>query len=236
VTAVDVHYSVLPGAGSAGLPWEEAAAALGASMLPVPDEPDVSSMAAAVAPAIAGVARPRVLIGTSLGAMVALEVARTVEVDALVLVAAGWGITVAESVLEWVASDPPDLLEKMSRIGLADRDDRELAAIRLADFAARGQPVLLRHLRALAAYRPEPLENPPPTVVLWGEHDHGVPLADHAQLALRCDGILVPIASAGHAPFLEQPGATVAWIRATTGTAALAAWPRPAIRPAGSGG
>jgi pimeloyl-ACP methyl ester carboxylesterase len=235
VTAAEVHYVLLPGAGSAGLPWEEAAAALDATVLPVPDEPDVPAMAAAVAPAIAGVARPRVLIGTSLGAMVALEVARTVEVDALVLVAAGWGITVAESVLEWVASDPPDLLEKMSRIGLADRDDRELAAIRLADFAARGQQVLLRHLRALAAYRPEPLEQPPPTVVLWGEHDSGVPLADHAQLALRCEGILVPIAGAGHAPFLEQPDATVAWIRATTGTAALAAWPRPAIRPARSG-
>jgi pimeloyl-ACP methyl ester carboxylesterase len=138
-------------------------------------------------------------------------------------------------VLDWVASDPPDLLEKMARIGLADRSDRELAAIRLADFAARGQPVLLRHLRALAAYRPDPLEDPPPTVVLWGEHDHGVPLADHAQLALRCEGILVPIGGAGHAPFLERPDETVAWIRATTGTAPLAAWPRAAVRRAAPG-
>jgi pimeloyl-ACP methyl ester carboxylesterase len=231
----DVHYLVLPGAGSAGLPWEAAASQLDARVLPVPDEPDVPAMAAAVAPAVADLARPRVVIGTSLGAMVALEVTRRIEVDALVLVAAGWGITVGESVLDWVASDPPDLLEKMATIGLADRSDRELAAIRLADFAARGQPVLLRHLRALAAYRPDPLEEPPPTVVLWGEHDHGVPLADHAQLALRCDGILVPIGGAGHAPFLERPDETVAWIRATTGTAALAAWPRAAVRRAAPG-
>jgi pimeloyl-ACP methyl ester carboxylesterase len=166
-----------------------------------------------------------VVIGASLGAMVALELARGVELDALVLVAAGFGIAVADSVLEWVASDPPDLLEKMARIGLADRGDTELAAIRLADFESRGQPVLLNHLRALAAYRPEPLKHPPPTVVIWGELDHGVPLADHAELALRCGGALVPIAGAGHAPFLERPDETVAWIRA-----AVRAQPRPVTR------
>jgi pimeloyl-ACP methyl ester carboxylesterase len=220
--ASDVRYLVLPGAGSAGLPWEAAAAQLDAIVLPVPDEPDVPAMAAAVGPAIGDLARPRVVIGTSLGAMVALEVARSIELDALVLVAAGFGITVGESVLDWVASDPPDLLEKMATIGLADRSDRELAAIRFADFAARGQPVLLRHLRALAAYRPEPLADPPPTMVIWGEHDRGVPLADHAELAVRCDGVLVPIAGAGHAPFLERPDETVRWIRDIAGRAAAA--------------
>jgi pimeloyl-ACP methyl ester carboxylesterase len=234
VTGGDVRYVILAGAGSAGLPWEAAAAQLDATVLPLPDAHDVAAMAEAVRPAVAELARPRVVIGTSLGAMVALEVARRTDVDALVLVAAGWGITVAESVLEWVAGDPPDLLQKMARIGLADRDDEQLVAIRLADFSARGQPVLLGHLRALAAYRPEPLDDPPPTVVLWGEHDRGVPLADHAELALRCEGILVPIAGAGHAPFLERPDATVAWIRATTARAALAAWPR-ALRRAAPG-
>jgi pimeloyl-ACP methyl ester carboxylesterase len=217
VTAEGVHYVVLPGAGSAGLPWAAVAERLGAHLLPVPDEPDVAAMAAEVESAIAALPRPRVVIGASLGAMVALEVARRIELDALVLVAAGFGIAVGEPVLEWVASDPPDLLEKMARIGLADRSDRELAAIRLEDFATRGQPVLLNHLRALAAYRPEPLEDPPPTVVIWGELDHGVPLADHAELALRCGGVLVPIAGAGHAPFLERPEETVAWIRAALG-------------------
>jgi pimeloyl-ACP methyl ester carboxylesterase len=218
-----VHYVVLPGAGSAGLVWEEAAGRLGAEVLPVPDEPDVVAMATAVEDVVARAARPRVVVGTSLGAMVALEVARRIEVDALALIAAGFGIAVGDSVLDWVGSNPPGLMEKMARIGLADRSDGELAAVRLADFTTRGQPVLLRHLRALAAYRPEPLENPPATVVLWGELDHGVPLADHAELALRCNGVLVPIAGAGHAPFLERPAQTVAWIRATAGRAALAA-------------
>jgi pimeloyl-ACP methyl ester carboxylesterase len=214
VTADGVHYLVLPGAGSAGLPWQAAAGQLDASVLPVPDAPDVAAMAAAVGPAVAALPRPRVVVGASLGAMVALEVARTTEVDALVLVAAGFGIAVGDSVLEWVASDPPDLLDKMARIGLAERSDNALAGIRLEDFASRGQPVLLNHLRALAAYRPEPLEHPPPTIVIWGEHDHSVPLADHVELALRCGGVLVPIAGAGHAPFLERPDETAAWIRA----------------------
>jgi pimeloyl-ACP methyl ester carboxylesterase len=223
---VSVHYLVIPGAGSSGLAWEEAAELLGAPIVPVPDAPDVAAMAAEVEPEVAAIPRPRVLIGTSLGAMVALEVARRVELDALVLVAAGFGVTVADSVLDWVAANPPDLLEKMSRSGLADRGDERVIAVRLTDFQRRGQPVLLNHLTALGAYRPEPLEHPPPTVVIWGEHDHAVPLADHAELAMRCGGVLVPIAGAGHAPFLEQPERVVAAIREIAGRAALETAPR----------
>jgi pimeloyl-ACP methyl ester carboxylesterase len=223
---VSVNYVVIPGAGSAGLAWEAAAEMLGAPIVPVPDAPDVAAMAAAVEPAVAAIPRPRVLIGTSLGAMVALEVARRVEVDALVLVAAGFGITVADSVLEWVAGNPPDLLDKMSRSGLADRGDEHVIAIRLEDFRRRGQPVLLRHLTALGAYRPEPLEDPPPTMVIWGEHDRAVPRADHEELAARCSGVLVPIADAGHAPFLEQPERVVAAIQQLAERAALETAPR----------
>ena len=204
---------VIPGAGSAGLAWQDAAALLGARIVPVPDAPDVAAMAALVEPEVSAAARPRVLIGTSLGAMVALELARRVELDALVLVAAGFGIAVADSVLEWVAANPPDLLEKMSRSGLADREDERVIAIRLEDFRRRGQPVLARHLAALGAYRPEPLDDPPPTLVIWGEHDRAVPRADHEELARRCGGELVTIAGAGHAPFLEQPEHVVAAIR-----------------------
>jgi pimeloyl-ACP methyl ester carboxylesterase len=219
-----VHYLVLPGAGSAGLSWAQAASELHAAVLPVPDEPDVAAMALTVGATVTTLPRPRVLIGASLGAMVALEVARGLEVDALVLIAAGFGIAVEDAVIEWVASNPPDLLEKMARIGLADRHNRAQVATRLTDFSTRGQSVLLNHLRALATYHPEPLGHPPPTVVLWGEHDRGVPLADHAELALRCGGVLVPISGAGHAPFLERAAETVRWIRATAGRAALAAW------------
>jgi pimeloyl-ACP methyl ester carboxylesterase len=208
------HYAVLPGAGSAGLAWRTVAELLGANVLPLGDELDVDALADGLRAAIASIERPRVIVGASLGAMVALEVARGTPVDGLVLIAAGFGITVSDSLLQWVASSPPDLLEKLARIGLADPGNERHVAIREADFAARGGArALLGHLRALAGYRPEPLADPPAAIVLWGEHDRGIPLRDHAELASRLGGLLVPIASAGHAPFLEQPEQTVRWIK-----------------------
>jgi pimeloyl-ACP methyl ester carboxylesterase len=198
---------------------------LDAPLVTMPDLTDVREMAAAVRETVAAVERPRVVVGASLGAMVALECARLGEADGLVLISAGFGIEVADDVLEWVASNPPDLLAKNARIGLADRDNDELAAIREEDFAARGPAVLLHHLQALATYRPEPLPAPPPTIVLWGERDRGVPLAGHAELAMRCAGVLVPIAGAGHAPFLEQPAETVRWARWLGGHVAAGTFP-----------
>ena len=93
-------------------------------------------------------------------------------------------------------------------------------------YAPPGPTSLVRHLTALGAHRPEPLEDPPPTVVIWGTHDRAVPLADHAELAVRCGGVLVPIADAGHAPFLEQPERVATAIRRFAGRAALEAAPR----------
>jgi pimeloyl-ACP methyl ester carboxylesterase len=205
---------VVPGAGSAGKAWEQVVRELDALLLPVGDLRDIPSMAESLVPAIDSLPRPRVILGSSLGAMIAVEIARRTDLHALVLIAAGFGITVGDRLLDWVASNPPDLLEKMARAGLADPDDERLVAIRRRDFAARGQPVLLAHLRALAAYRPEPLPEPPPTLVLWGERDRGVPVEDHAALALAMGGMLVPIARAGHAVFLERPIETVRWARA----------------------
>jgi len=206
-----VSYAVLPGAGSAGEAWEELVNELDARLLPVGDLPSVLSMAEALLPAIDSMSRPRVIVGASLGAMVAIELARRTPVDALVLAAAGFGITVGDRLLDWVSSNPPDLLEKMAHAGLADPGDPRLVEIRHRDFLARGQPTLLNHLRALAVYRPQPLREPPPTLVLWGEHDRSVPLDDHAKLAVAMRGVLVPIAGAGHAPFLERAPEVARW-------------------------
>ena len=79
-------YAIICGSGSAGLAWAPVATELGALVLPAPDVHDVPAMAAALAPAIAALARPRVLIGTSLGALLALELAGDTPVDALILV------------------------------------------------------------------------------------------------------------------------------------------------------
>ena len=207
------HFCVLPGAGGSGLSWAHVLESLGATLLEVPDERDVPAMAAAIAESVQELPRPLVLVGASLGAMVALELARTVPVDALVLIAAGFGIEVSDSLLEWVAADSPDLLRKVAKASIVDREDQEMIGLVTRDFAARGQPVLLRHLTALGAYRPQALEAPPPTLVIWGEGDRSVPLADHVELALRCRGALAPIRDAGHMPFLERPAETLAWIR-----------------------
>ncbi len=222
------HYAVLPGAGSTGRPWRAVVDQLDALILPVPDEPDVPAMANALVHRCAEVPRPRVLVGASLGAMVALEIARELPVDALVMVAAGFGVTVSDSVLDWVESNPPGLLEKMARAGVGDPDNPDVVAERVADFQARGQAVLLRHLRALKAYVPQATPEPPPTVVVWGCLDRSVPLADHVELALRCRGMLAPISGAGHAPFLERPDETVSWLRFAALHARAAATTEPA--------
>lgn len=209
-----VHYVMLPGAGSAGLAWERVARELDALVLPLGDEPDVASMATALLARVEDLAQPRVLVGASLGAMVAIEVARRTRVDAMVLMAAGFGVHVSESALQWVQSNPPGLMDKMAKLGIGDPGNEDLVALRRDDFEARGgQPVLLDQLRVLAAYCPEPLADPPFTVVLWGPLDRSVPLADHAELAKRMNGLLVPIEGSGHAPFLERPEQTVAWIK-----------------------
>jgi pimeloyl-ACP methyl ester carboxylesterase len=206
-------YAVIPGAGCAGLTWSEVAAELGAEILKVPDEPDIISMASALQATVAAMSAPRVLVGASFGAMVALEVARNVEVDALVLVAAGFGITVSQRLIDWMVRNPPDLWPKMAKICLGGRDDPELIEAIVADYVAGGRAEHIRDSTALAAYRPEPLPDPPPTIVLWGMEDPAVPRDDHVDLAARCRGALVPIADAAHLPFLEQPQATLEWIR-----------------------
>lgn len=206
---------ILPAAGSAGLIWEPVAERLGATVLPLPDAPSVPAIAAALRPAVEDAfapSAPPVLVGSSLGAMVALKLARTLELHALVLVAAGFGIPIAPAVLDRIAAGGPELLARLARgVVAAPGDDAIVTAIE-RDFAARGPRVLERHMRALAAHRPEPLPAPPPALVLWGVHDPGVPLAAHAELALRCRGVLAPIAAAGHMPYFEQPEATARWI------------------------
>src|SRR5688572_20064070 len=68
-----VAYAMICGSGSAGHVWEPVARALDGIVLPVPLEPDVPAMAAVLRPDVEALARPRVVMGTSLGALIALE-------------------------------------------------------------------------------------------------------------------------------------------------------------------
>jgi len=206
-------YVVLPSAGSAGLAWAAASEKFGGTVHPLPDAASVEEMARALGPVIEAMPHPRVIVGSSLGAMVALELARCLEVDGLVLFAAGYGVEVAESALEWVAANPADLFAKMARVGLSRAAGEDLVAIRLDDFVKRGQSVVLNHLRALQAYQPAWQGRSVPTIVVWGENDRSIPLADHVELAMKLGGVLVPLADVGHAAFLEDPASSVGAIR-----------------------
>jgi pimeloyl-ACP methyl ester carboxylesterase len=212
-TAEKASFAVIGGAGGAGGLWSDVAARLDVLVMPLPDEPDVPAMARSVRDRIAALPQPRVLVGASAGAMVALEIAREVPMQALVLISAGWGIEVSESALGWVRENPPDLHRKLAKICVADRENLERLKIIEADYDACTQPVHVRHLEALSRHRPTPLVDPPPTLVLWGMADRAVPMEDHLELALQCQGALVPIAEAAHVPYLEQPDVVVRWMR-----------------------
>jgi pimeloyl-ACP methyl ester carboxylesterase len=101
----------------------------------------------------------------------------------------------------------------MARGVVADAHNVPAVELITRDYEARGQAVLLSHMTVLAGHRPEALPDPPPTLVVWGAQDPGVPLAAHVELTLRCRGLLVPIADAAHLPYLEQREETVRWIR-----------------------
>ena len=207
------RYAIICGSGSSGSAWEPVAKELDAVVLPVPDAADVPAMADALGPAVAELPRPRVLIGTSLGAMIALELARETPVDALILVSAGFGIAVDPKVLDQIAAADPGMIEQMARGVVADADNAEVLAGARRDFEGCGPRLLLNHMRVLASHRPSPPESLPPTFVLWGTQDPGVTLAAHAELAVRCNAPVMPVGNAGHMPYLEQPSTTLDWIR-----------------------
>jgi pimeloyl-ACP methyl ester carboxylesterase len=215
--------AAIGGAGGAGRLWSDLSTRLDLLVIPLPDEPDVPAMARAVQGRIEVLPEPRVLVGASAGALVALEVARRIPVQALVLLSAGWGIEVSESALDWVRRNPPDLHRKLARICVADREDEARLRFIEADYDACTQPVHLRHLEALARHRPQPLSDPPPTLVVWGMADRAVPMEDHLELARRCGGALVPIAGAAHVPYFEQPDLVARWIRHAAAMATEAA-------------
>lgn len=207
-----MSYAIVPGAGCAGLTWRPIAAPLDAVILKVPDEREIPAMADGLVAAVEEMPAPRVLIGASFGAMIAVELARRTRVDALVLVAAGWGITVSDRVIERMERAAPDLWHKMARVCIGRRDDPALIEAIVADYVAGGLREHIRDSTALRDYTPRPLEDPPPTLVLWGVNDPAVPFEDHVELARRCGGALVPIEDAAHMPYLEQPELTLRWI------------------------
>ena len=203
---------LLPGAGSGGSAWDGLRSLVGPSELhQAPDLDSVPAMAEEVIGRLSPDLDRPVLVGASLGAVIAIEIARRVRVAGMVLMASGWGVTVDPEVLSAAESPNPGLLIDWAEADVVDQRP-ELVASRLKDFEARDAGVLYRHLRALADHRPEPLDPAPPTVVLWGCEDRSVPLRAHAELTAQLSGILVPLPGVGHCAYLEAPDRVAHWV------------------------
>lgn len=200
-----VNVVVIPGACSTGLTWKPVANLVGLRMLPVPDADSVPEMAEALLPDLRQDRGPRVLVGASLGAVVALGLMDRVRVDVAILVATGLGITVDERVLERVRTSEEDVLLRIARSSLAAPENENLLALAVADLRSRGRGVLVQHLSALASHRATVPAKTPEAFVVWGERDRSVLLRDHLELTRVLEGVLFPVEGTGHLPFLENP-------------------------------
>lgn len=202
----------LPGAGSAGIAFDAVRALVPGRLIPLPDAPTVAAMADILTPELADASAPRVVVAASLGAMVTLELNGRVRMDAWVLMAAGLGIRVHQSLFDLLDNAPDHAPRKLARAGTTPGSAPSILEARTADFEARGVATMRAHFRALADYRPTlPVASPPPAVVVCGMHDRAVPFDDHLQLVVAIGGALVPV-DAGHAPFLDQPSLVGSWI------------------------
>lgn len=202
----DFPVLILPGAGSNGTAWTALGETLGTAVVhPLPDLATVVEMATHVVETSDDLVPESILVGASLGAMVALEVARQTPVAGMVLMAAGLGVKVSPEVLAAVKGASPEMLGAIARAGLAAHRT-DLHAIREADFVRPERDLLYRHLSALGSHQPTPLAQPPATVVVWGRQDRSVGLGAHLRLAEACRGSLRPLAEVGHCAYLEAPG------------------------------
>jgi 3-oxoadipate enol-lactonase len=175
---------------------------------PVLDRAD--ALADALAPAIASIEGPRVIVGHSLGGAVGLELAasRGDLVDGLVLIASGARLPVPREVMERVRTDPAGERDRLMEGMVADaerrisRDVREALdacddATLAADYAACAAVDLRGRLAGLRA----------PALVIAGGDDRLTPPWLSEELARElpmAQMILVP--GARHMPMADADG------------------------------
>ena len=204
----------LPGAGGDASLWEPLAARFGGRVVPLPRARSVAAIADELSAEALAAPEPPVLAGNSLGALVALELARRRPVAGLLLLAAGWEFPVADSVLAAAAAATP-----MTYARIADRclggptAPPELLAAIERDFASREPGTLADHLTAIRDQpRRDPGPQPPTTILLRGGRDRSVSLEDQVELAARLGAALVQIPEAAHMPFVDHPDEVGLWL------------------------
>jgi len=207
-------WTFFPGSGGGVSLWQPVARRFAGEVIPLPALESVASIADAVEESVRRMPGPRILVGNSLGAMVALELAQRVPVAAMMLVAAGWEFPVAEELIRRVETrGHTAFAESARRCVNPEAAPRHLDAV-VADFESREHGTMSRHLRAIRDHKPriDPTVPQPTTLVLRGGLDRSVTLRDHLELAERTGGALVPVGSAAHMPFVDHAEEVTRWL------------------------
>jgi pimeloyl-ACP methyl ester carboxylesterase len=207
-------WAFFPGSGGGAALWQPVASRFGGTVFPLPPLDNVDAIADAIEESVRLMPAPRILVGNSLGALVALELAQRLPVAGLMLVAAGWEFPVAEELIQHVDTrGRAAFAESARRCVSPGAEPGHLSAV-VADFESREQGTMSRHLRAIRDHQPRIDHSvcQPTTIVLRGGLDRSVSLRDHLELAERTGGALVPLGSAAHMPFVDHSEEVIRWL------------------------
>jgi pimeloyl-ACP methyl ester carboxylesterase len=208
-------WAFLPGAGGGATLWQPVAEEFGGTVTALPALDSVHAIADRLEPSIRIMPGPRILVGNSLGALVALELAQRLPVAGLMLVAAGWDFPVSTELIRRVEARGRQAFAESARRCVSPGSPIEAVATVVADFESREAGTMSRHLRAIRDHRPriDGTIPQPTTLVLRGGFDRSVSLDDHLALAERTGGALIPVSSAGHMPFVDHAEEVIRWLR-----------------------
>ncbi|WP_159716863.1 alpha/beta fold hydrolase [Geminicoccus flavidas] len=155
------------------------------------------------------------LVGHSMGALVALELAlrQPARCAGLVLAGAAARMPVNPALIEAALHDLPKAARMVATFAIAPAGRLAAPAtpgVRLAGggmalLAASRPGVLAQDLRACDAARPEPVPLPMPALVVTGARDRMTPAARGAELAVALGAELIRIEGTGHMMMLERP-------------------------------
>lgn len=207
-------WGFFPGAGGGSTLWQPVANCFGGAVTVLPDVDSVHAMADALEAPVLHMPAPRILVGNSLGALVALELAQRVPVAGLMLLAAGWEFPVSEELIRRVDEKGRTAFAETARRCVSPGSSAEHLAAVIADFETREEGTMSRHLRAIRDHKPriDASVRQPATLVLRGGLDRSVSLRDHIELTERTGGALVPVGSAAHMPFVDHREEVIRWL------------------------
>jgi len=203
----------LPGAGGGASLWAPLAARFDGRVVPLPRARSVAAIADQVAGELGRAPEPPLLVGNSLGALVAIELARRDPVAGLFLLAAGWEFPVADSVLSAAEGATARTFARIADRCLAPTADPDLLVAVQRDFADREPGTLADHLTAIRDHTAsDPGPQQPPTMLIAGGRDRSVTLRDQVELAGRLGAMFVQIPESAHMPFVDHREEVALWL------------------------